>query len=221
MSSDERERPQRALQRAVGERRAATSSPTPIAVLDGEARSPTGAGPGRRGWRSRTARCARRARRRRRRRTAARGRRTPPGTQSATTSSAAIAANIAQPHRALLGVDDAGQPRVADPRPPQHAEHQQALGRGPPRSARAAISAVHCVSASTKTRSKKSSSGVTRAAVAQRRRRRGVREACSVVTARASGDAVGATLVRHHADPRRRSSRAWPRGDRGPRPAPR
>ena len=33
-----------------------------------------------------------------------------------------------QPHRALLGVDHAGQPGVADPGPPEHAEHQQALG---------------------------------------------------------------------------------------------
>ena len=37
-----------------------------------------------------------------------------------------------QPHRALLGVDDAGQPGVADPGPPEHAEHQQALGQPRP-----------------------------------------------------------------------------------------
>ena len=30
-------------------------------------------------------------------------------------------------HRALLGVDDAGEPRVADPRPPQDREHEEAL----------------------------------------------------------------------------------------------
>jgi hypothetical protein len=35
-------------------------------------------------------------------------------------------------HRPLLGVDDAGQPRVADPRPPQHAEHQHASGQSLP-----------------------------------------------------------------------------------------
>ncbi len=34
-----------------------------------------------------------------------------------------------QAHRALLGVDHAGQPGVADPRPPEDAEHQQALGQ--------------------------------------------------------------------------------------------
>ena len=32
-----------------------------------------------------------------------------------------------QPDRALLGVDHAGQPGVADPGPPEHAEHEQAL----------------------------------------------------------------------------------------------
>ena len=34
-----------------------------------------------------------------------------------------------QPHRALLGVEHAGQPGVADPGPPEHAQHQQALGQ--------------------------------------------------------------------------------------------
>ena len=38
-----------------------------------------------------------------------------------------------EPHAALLGVDDARQPRVADPRPPHHAEHEQALGEALPR----------------------------------------------------------------------------------------
>ena len=33
-----------------------------------------------------------------------------------------------EPDRALLGVDDAGQPGVADPGPPQHAEHERAPG---------------------------------------------------------------------------------------------
>ena len=37
-----------------------------------------------------------------------------------------------QPHRALLGVDDAGQPGVADPGPPEHPEHQQSLGQPRP-----------------------------------------------------------------------------------------
>jgi hypothetical protein len=32
-----------------------------------------------------------------------------------------------QTHRPLLGVDDAGEPRVPAPRPPQHAEHQERL----------------------------------------------------------------------------------------------
>ena len=65
-----------------------------------------------------------------------------------------------QPHRPLLGVDDARQPGVADPAPPQHAEHEHPFAR-PDHVGSAAMSAVHCVSASTKTRSKKSSSGVT------------------------------------------------------------
>ena len=33
-----------------------------------------------------------------------------------------------QPHRALLGVEHAGQPGVAGPGPPEHAQHEQALG---------------------------------------------------------------------------------------------
>ena len=66
------------------------------------------------------------------------------------------------PHRALLRIDDAGQPRVADPRPPQHPEHKQRPARARPRSGRSDISCVHWVIASTKTRSKNSSSGITR-----------------------------------------------------------
>jgi hypothetical protein len=31
------------------------------------------------------------------------------------------------PHRALLGIDDARQPRIAAPRPPQHDQHEQRL----------------------------------------------------------------------------------------------
>ncbi len=67
-----------------------------------------------------------------------------------------------QPHGALLGVDHARQPGVADPRPPQHAEREQAPWRGPTSAARRTISAEHCVIASTNTRSKNSSSGITR-----------------------------------------------------------
>ncbi len=37
-----------------------------------------------------------------------------------------------QAHRTLLGVDHAGQPGVAGPGPPEHAEHQQALGQARP-----------------------------------------------------------------------------------------
>ena len=37
-----------------------------------------------------------------------------------------------QADRSLLGVDDAGQPGVSDPRPPDHAEDQQALGEARP-----------------------------------------------------------------------------------------
>jgi hypothetical protein len=37
-----------------------------------------------------------------------------------------------QAHGALLRVDDAGQPGVADPGPPEHAEHQQPLGEPRP-----------------------------------------------------------------------------------------
>ncbi len=37
-----------------------------------------------------------------------------------------------QPHGALLGVDHAGQPGVADPGPPEHAEHQQPLAQPRP-----------------------------------------------------------------------------------------
>ena len=76
---------------------------------------------------ARTARCARCARPRRRRRTAAPSRRTPRARTARATSNAAIAPNIAIRTTPLLGVDDARQPRVADPRPPQHAEHEQPL----------------------------------------------------------------------------------------------
>ena len=38
-----------------------------------------------------------------------------------------------EPDRPLVGVHDAAQPRVADPAPPQHAEHGQALGEPGPR----------------------------------------------------------------------------------------
>ena len=65
------------------------------------------------------------------------------------------------PDGARLGVDDARQPGVPDPRPPEDAEHEQALDEPFPYRV-FAMSAVHCVRASTKTRSKKSSSGVTR-----------------------------------------------------------
>ena len=68
-----------------------------------------------------------------------------------------------EPDRALLGVDDAREPGVAGPRPPQQREHEHALAPAAPSvGVRRAISAVHWVIASTKTRSKKSSSGVTR-----------------------------------------------------------
>ena len=66
-----------------------------------------------------------------------------------------------QPHDALLGIDDARQPRVCRPRPPQQRQHQQPCAM-PAHVGFSAISAVHCVRASTKTRSKNSSSGVTR-----------------------------------------------------------
>ena len=64
-------------------------------------------------------------------------------------------------YRAFFGLDDARQPRVADPRPPDHRQR-----RGSPDPSRTSvgsftISAVHCVNASTKTRSKNSSSGLT------------------------------------------------------------
>ena len=64
------------------------------------------------------------------------------------------------PHRAFLGIHDTRQPRIADPRPPEHAEHQQPTSEPAPGRV-SAMSVVHCVRASTKTRSKKSSSGVT------------------------------------------------------------
>ena len=66
------------------------------------------------------------------RRTAARVSSKASGTHSAATSSAGHRAEDRQPHDALLGVDDAGQPRVADPRPPQHAEDQQPAGHALP-----------------------------------------------------------------------------------------
>ena len=65
------------------------------------------------------------------------------------------------PDRALLGIDDARQPRVAHPRPPEHARARASRARCPTQVGWAAISAVHCVNPSTKTRSKKSSSGLT------------------------------------------------------------
>ena len=66
-----------------------------------------------------------------------------------------------EPDRALLGVDDARQPRVADPRPPQHGRARASPGRAPSHVGSATISAVHWVKPSTKTRSKNSSSGLT------------------------------------------------------------
>ena len=74
---------------------------------------------------------------------------------------------IAKPDRALVRVDDAAQPRVADPRPPQHGRGSRRPSARPVHVGSSAISAVHCVSASTKTRSKNSSSGATRSLVAQ------------------------------------------------------
>ena len=56
------------------------------------------------------------------------------------------------PDRALLRVDDTRQPRVADPRPPEHAEHEEARGDPVPLGI-GRLSAVHCVIARTKTRS--------------------------------------------------------------------
>ena len=38
-----------------------------------------------------------------------------------------------EPDDFLLGVDDAGEPRIANPCPPHHAEHEQALGESLPR----------------------------------------------------------------------------------------
>ena len=137
MSSSERERPQRALQQPVGER-GATSSPTPIAGADRQPDAPSGAAPGS----SRLAItnsqiCADRARtpyahgeQQRRRR------RTPPG-RTAPRRATPPSRRTSPAAPSLLGVDHAGQPRVADPRPPQHPEHEQSLGEARPRRARA------------------------------------------------------------------------------------
>jgi hypothetical protein len=37
-----------------------------------------------------------------------------------------------QPHRPLLGVEDAGQPGIAGPGPPEHSQHEQPLGQSRP-----------------------------------------------------------------------------------------
>jgi hypothetical protein len=84
-----------------------------------------------------------------------------PGTHSATDEQPRHRGEHDQAHDALLGLHDAGQPCVADPRPPQRAEDEHSLAP-PVKDGSAAISAVHCVMASTNTRSKNSSSGVTR-----------------------------------------------------------
>ena len=50
-----------------------------------------------------------------------------------------------EPHRALLGVDDARQPGVADPRPPQHRRARAGPSPSPAHVGSRAISAVHWV----------------------------------------------------------------------------
>ena len=76
---------------------------------------------------------------------------------------------------ALLRVEHARQPGVPDPRPPQDAEDEQAP-REPHQVGSSAISAVHCVIARTKTRSKKSPSGVTRSVSRNTAEIRGARD---------------------------------------------
>ena len=80
---------------------------------------------------------------------------------SATTSIAAMTREHREPHRALVGVERVRQPGVAGPGPPERAEHEHPRP-SPPQVGSRAISAVTCVIAKTKTRSKNSSSGVTR-----------------------------------------------------------
>ena len=122
----QRQRPDPSLQRARRRSEATAIRPTPIAVLIARPLTER-AGWGRRGWRAGRARSGRRARCRRRpakvERQAAEGL----AARRARDQHAAIATKIDQPHRALLGIDDAGQPGVADPRPPEDAEHQQPL----------------------------------------------------------------------------------------------
>ena len=200
----QRERPERALQQPVG-KRGADQQPDADRGADRQRRSRSGAAPGRRGWRSRTARCARRARPRRRPRTAAPTSSNASGTHSARHQERRHRAEHRDPDDALLGVDQARQPGVAAPRPPQDARARASPSRGPARSASFAISAVHCVSASTNTRSKKSSSGVTRSS--------------SRMTRRAAGrGGAWRCSPPHRFKPGKRARRRW---RRRPRPAPR
>ena len=140
--------------RAPSKNDAPTSSPTPIAVLIARSTHRAPQRRGRRGSRARTARCGRRVRRRRTRANA----------------SARVVERLRDaqrhdeqrrhrredrdPDRALLGIDDAGEPRVARPRPTTAPRARACPGRPPPRSGSRDISAVHCVNPSTKTRSK-------------------------------------------------------------------
>ena len=103
----------------------ASSSTTPIAVLAASA-STERRSVGPRGWRDRTARHARRARARRRVRTRPRLSPNDCGTLSAAISMPAIAASMTSAPRPPR-VDDARQPGVRGPRPPQQRQHDHRL----------------------------------------------------------------------------------------------
>ena len=85
------------------------------------------------------------------------------GTASAQTSIAAMTTNIAIRTSALVRVERVRQPRVARPRPTRARRGRRSAAEQPaPGRVRRRASVVTCVIAKTKTRSKKSSSGVTR-----------------------------------------------------------
>ena len=87
-------------------------------------------------------------------------RRRPRGRRCATIRSAAMAAKIDDPNRALLGVDARWSATRSRSTTTTARRAPACPGPAPPRSAGRHISAVHWVSARTKTRSKKSSSGM-------------------------------------------------------------
>ncbi len=105
----------------------ATSSATPIAVPIPRPGHRAPEARDRRGRRSRAGRSARTAPRHRRRRTRSPGSPNASGTQIAAIRKRRHRGEQRDPDPALLRIDDAGQPRIGRPRPPEQGEDEHAL----------------------------------------------------------------------------------------------